>query len=227
MLYGVSVGPGDPELLTLKAARILQEADCIAIPNKGNGRRTALGIVDAYLEGKEIIDCATPMSLDRDVVLKAYRKIADDLCKALGEGKTVAYAVLGDATIYSTYAYIQDMVIADGYDAKIIPGVTSFCAAAAELGVALCEGPEQLLIIPAGKNSVEDALDYPSNKVIMKTGKSLGAVKEELDKRGLLETSSAVMNCGLEDEVVFPQLKEAEERSDYFCVVITKDPREQ
>ena len=196
-LYGVSVGPGDPELLTLKAVRAIKEADCIAIPNKGDGRRTAFAIIGEYLDGKEIIDCETPMTLDRKIVLAAYDKIADDLCAALEAGKTVAYAVLGDATVYSTYAYIQDLVIARGFEAEIIPGVTSFCAVAAKLGKALCEGPEELLIIPAGAGNIERALDYPANKIIMKTGKTLPKVREELDKRGLLESSAAIMNLSL------------------------------
>lgn len=223
-LYGVSVGPGDPELLTIKAARILREADCIAVPNIGHGRQTALDIVAQYIDGKPLIDCSTPMSNDYEIALRAYKKIADDICGQLEQGKSVAYAVLGDACVYSTYIYVHDIVRERGFQAEIIPGVTSFCAAAAKLNTPLCEGPQSLLVVPTIKGDVEAALDVPAVKVFMKTGKNMGELKEALATRGLLEHACAVANCGLPDEKMFPSLADADECTDYFTVVIAKDP---
>ena len=222
-LFGVSVGSGDPELLTLKAIRVIQEADVVAVPNIGHKRQTAYAIAEAYLEGKELLDCSTPMTKDRSVVLAAYEKIADDLCGVLSRGKSVAYLCLGDIAIYSTYIYVHDIVVARGYDAEIIPGVTSFSACAAKLGMALCEGPERLLVAPVMASDVDEILDVPATKVFMKSGRAVHELRDKLEARGELDRASMVANCGLPDEKVFEHLADIDEAGDYFSVVIVKE----
>ena len=223
ILYGVSVGPGDPELLTCKAVRVIREADVVAVPNIGHKRQTAYAICEAYLEGKELLDCSTPMAKDRSVVQAAYAKIADDLCALLEAGKSVAYLCLGDIGIYSTYIYVHDIVVARGYDAEIIPGVTSFSACAARLGMALCEGSERLLLVPVMASDVDDVLDVPANKVFMKSGSAVHELRDKLAARGQLQGASMVANCGLPDEKVFTHLADIDDSGDYFSVVIVKD----
>lgn len=223
-LYGVSVGPGDPELLTLKAVRVIREADVVAVPDTGDNHQVALGIAQEHLAGKTIVNCPTPMPRDHDVAMAAYRSVADTLCALLAQGKDVAYLTLGDATVYSTYIYIHQMVRDRGFEAEIVPGVTSFCAAAAKLGVSLCEGSEQLLVVPARGAHLDDALDYPANKVFMKAGRSLEALRDALEERGQLADASMVANCGLPGEAVFPQFENADLSSGYFSVVLAKAP---
>jgi len=99
VFYGVGVGPGDPELLTLKAAGILKKADVIAAPSGGE-RRMALEAAAAFIEGKPILDCPIPMSGEGGGPEAAYKKIADAICGLLAEGRTVAYVTLGDPSIY-------------------------------------------------------------------------------------------------------------------------------
>lgn len=222
-LYGISVGPGDPELLTLKAVRLIKEADVVAVPNIGHKRQTAYTIAEAYLEGKEILDCSTPMTRDRSVVKAAYAEIADKLCSLMDEGKSIAYLTLGDVTVYSTYIYVHDIVRSRGYSSEIVPGVTSFCACAAKLGTALCEGPERLLVAPVMASDIDDILDVPANKVFMKSGRAIGELRDKLEERGELENASMVANCGLPDERVFPRFADAGLDTDYFSVVIVKD----
>ena len=132
-LYGVGVGPGDPELLTLKARRILLEADVVAVPDKGSGEKTALNIVKDVVEGKNLRPCPTPMVRDKALLDGCYEEIAARICALLDEGKNVAFITLGDPTLYSTYIYVHKKVLARGYDAELIPGVPSFCAVAARL----------------------------------------------------------------------------------------------
>ena len=221
-LYGVGVGPGDPELVTRKAERILRQADIVAVPDKGTGEKTALRIVEDIVAGKELLYCPTPMVRDREKLENCYQKIADDLCSLLDRGKTVAFITLGDPTIYSTYMYVHKKVRAMGYEAELIPGVPSFCAVAARLGTSLCEGAERLLVVPASYDA-SDCLDISANKVFMKAGKEIGNLKKLLEQRGLSDRAAMVANCGMEGEQVFPRLSELKDGSGYFSIVIVKE----
>ena len=225
-LYGVGVGPGDPELVTKKAERVLREADIVAVPDKGAGEKTALNIVRDIVAGKELLYCPTPMVRDRAVLDGCYEQIAGDICALLDEGKNVAFITLGDPTVYSTYIYVHKKVLSRGYDAELIPGVPSFCAVAARLGTALCEKSERLLIVPASHKDVTDCLDLDANLVFMKAGKEIGALKETLDHHGLLDKASLVANCGMEGELVCPNFADLEEGSGYFSVVLVKKREE-
>ena len=221
-LYGVGVGPGDPELLTLKAVRILKEADVIAVPDKGSGERTALGIVQAYVAGKEQLICVTPMVRDQAVLDAAHDRIAGDICALLEKGKNVAFITLGDPTVYATYMYIHRRVLARGYEAVLVPGVPSFCAVAARLNTSLCEQSQRLLIVPASHKDVEDCLDVDANLVFMKAGREIGALKQKLSDHGLLESASLVANCGMEGEQVWERFADMPENTGYFSVVLVK-----
>ena len=222
-LYGVSVGPGDPELLTLKAVRAIREADVIAVPNIGHGRQTALSIAAEYIEGKPQIECSTPMTRDTQVRQAAYAENARKICELLAEGRSVAYLCLGDIGVYASFAPVNEQVRAAGYDVEIIPGVTSFSASAARLGTVLCEGSERLLVSPVMSGNVDEILDVPANKVFMKSGKAIHELRDKLEARGELDCASMVANCGLPDEKVFPRLADIDEDGDYFSVVIVKE----
>ncbi|WP_297198203.1 precorrin-2 C(20)-methyltransferase [uncultured Flavonifractor sp.] len=222
MLYGVGVGPGDPELITRKAERVIRQSAVLAVPDAGRGEKTALNIVGELAEGKQLLSCAAPMVRDHEALNAAYERNADLVCAALDQGKDVAFITLGDPTVYSTYLYLHKKVVARGYDAEIIPGVPSFCAVAARLGTALCEKSERLLIVPASHKDVTDCLDLDANLVFMKAGKEIGALKETLDHHGLLDKASLVANCGMEGELVCPRFADLEEGSGYFSVVLVK-----
>lgn len=222
ILYGVGVGPGDPEHLTLKAARILRESDVIAVPDKGMGQKTAMNIVRDHIEGKEILNCETPMIRDKDRLHECYNRIADDICALLKSSKQVALITLGDPSIYSTYIYVQRRVLARGLNAEMIPGVPSFCAAAAKLSMPLCEGAQRLLIVPASHDS-EDTMDIRANKVFMKAGSGLSELRRRLRERGLVNKSAMVQNCGMDGERIWPRMDEADETSGYFSTVICKE----
>ncbi len=222
ILYGVGVGPGDPELITRKAERIIREAAVVAVPDKGSGARTAMAIVGDLLEGKERLDCATPMVRDQAVLDAAYDRAAAEICRRLEQGKDVAFITLGDPTVYSTYIYIHRRVAARGYDTRIIPGVPSICAVAARLGQPLCEKAERLMVVPASYGNVEDCLESGANLAFMKAGRELGALKETLARRDMLGRAAMVANCGMEGEAVYPHFADAPEGTGYFAVVLVK-----
>ena len=137
-LYGVGVGPGDPELLTLKALRLVKEAEVIALPGQVPEDTVAFKIVEgAYPElgKKELLAVPFPMSKDPEV-LKSYHDAGAEKVKAvLDQGKDVVFLTLGDPTVYSTYLYIHHRLVAQGYETEIVCGITSFCCICTEPGV--------------------------------------------------------------------------------------------
>lgn len=220
-LWGVGVGPGDPELLTVKAVRVLREADVVVVPDASSGDKVALNIAKDYLKEKEIRFVKTPMVRDKAVMDAAHEQAADTICALLDQGKQVAFLTLGDPAIYSTYMYIHQKVLNRGYVVEVVPGIPSFCAAAARLNQSLCLGREPLMIIPASHDQ-EDMMDIPGNKVFMKAGRSILELQQALADRGLLENASMVENCSMETERVYPHFADLKEPSGYFSLVIVK-----
>ena len=219
-LYGVGVGPGDPELMTLKAVKTALHCDLIAVPRKEAANCTALkialGAAPALAE-KPLLTVDMPMTKDAAILEESYRKGAALLESALAQGKNICFLTLGDPTVYSTYMYLHQRVRADGYPTAIVPGVTSFCAAAAVLGIPLCENGQQLHIIP-GTYVPTEALRLPGVKVMMKN--NLPATLSALRQSG----ASAVMveNCGMENEKIYRKLDEIPEDAGYFSLLIVK-----
>jgi precorrin-2/cobalt-factor-2 C20-methyltransferase len=224
-LYGVGVGPGDPELMTLKALKSIMAADILAIPMTGKREHTALSIVNGLvdLEGKEQYFAHMPMTKNLDELEKCHEKVAVDIVSYLDQGKNVVFLTLGDPTIYSTYCYIHSRVMNKGYDAEIIPGVPSFCAVAARLNQPLCEMGEPLHILPASYGDVEEYLDWKGTKVLMKSGKEFDRVRQLLIDKGLLEKSKMVSRCGMEQEEIFTDITKAETEASYFSVIVVKE----
>ena len=221
-LYGVGLGPGDPELMTRKAERIIRQSPVLAVPDKGRGEKTALAIAGELAEGKELLTCAAPMVRDEGALDSAYKANADAVCAALDQGKDVAFLTLGDPTVYATYIYLHKKVAARGYEAEIVPGVPSFCAVAARLGAALCEKSQRLLIVPASHGDMDDCLDLDANLVFMKAGRELGALKDKLAAHGLLDRASLAANCGMEGQTLCPRFADAAPDKGYFSVVLVK-----
>ena len=223
ILYGVGVGPGDPELLTLKAQRVLRTADVIAVPDKGAGEKTALTIIGDLAEEKELLLCPAPMVRDRKALDAARDGIASRIAAVLDQGRSVAFITLGDPTVYSTYLYIHKRVRALGYEAEIVSGVPSFCAAAAKLSISLGEGAESIHILP-GSYPVEEGLTLSGTKVLMKSGKQLKRVKQLLLSRG--EHAMLAENCGMDGERLVHETEGIPEDAGYYSLVIVKDREE-
>lgn len=222
VLYGVGVGPGNPKLLTLQAVEVIQEVDFIAVPDT-NGEKTAMKVVKDYIKDKEILYCPMPMSRDLRLVEQGHIKSCDMLEAKLIKGYNVAFITLGDPTIYSTYMYIHRRIIGRGYTAKIISGITSFCAAAAALNTSLCDREEVLHIIPASYDGIEKSLLLDGNKILMKSGKKLSEVKNNLKRFKLERNSQAVECCSMENERVYENIDQISEDSSYFSIILVKD----
>jgi precorrin-2/cobalt-factor-2 C20-methyltransferase len=223
ILYGVGVGPGDPELLTLKAIRIIKECEVIAIPDSGKDNCIAYQIVEkamAEIAQKEIISVDMPMTKDKAVLEESHRKGTELIAGYLEKGTSVAFLTIGDPTIYSTYIYVHNRIQKLGYKAQIINGIPSFCAVAATLNNSLVETSSELHIIPSSYG-VEKALHLPGTKVLMKAGKKLGEVKRQLESMGL--KAAMVSNCTMEQEKIYNTLADIPEEASYYSIIVVKD----
>ena len=225
-LYGLGVGPGDPELMTLKAARLVRECKMIAIPVTGRETNVAYDIAKGAVPeivDKEFLEVSMPMIRDTIKLKESHEAAADKIILELEKGKNVAFLTLGDPSIYSTYIYIHDIVVARGYPAEIIPGIPSFCAIAARLNEGLTEAGEALHIIPASYEGVEEALALSGTKVLMKTGKSIGKIKTLLSEMDHPPSVKMVERCGMTGERVFTKVEDLDENASYFSIVVVKD----
>lgn len=226
-LYGIGVGPGDPELITMKAVRTIEHCEIVAVPKTGDGEGAALqiarGAVPNHLENKQIIELYMPMTRDKSLLNKNYDESAKVIAQLLKEGNNVAFLTLGDSTIYSTYAYIHKRIIAMGLAAQFVAGVSSFCAVAARLNVPLTEGAQPLHVLPASYKGAESGLDMRGTKILMKTGKAFDEVKQQLKARGQMKHAQMVQKCGMEGERVFCNLDDADDGASYFSVIVVKD----
>ncbi len=227
--YGIGVGPGDPELLTLKAVKIIRSCDVIAVPEPDNSERTAVNIVEEYLHDKELLECRFSMDRDTKKRMEQRRSVGERICSVLETGKSVGFITLGDPSIYSTYTYIRDIVHDHGFDSETVPGIASFSAAAAVLNVSLCEGNESLHVLPAGcEEEIEKWIGLPGTKVIMKSGRNLDRVLKTLRNHGLSKETRIVSRCTMESQQVFHSIDEFDQARpqtspDYFSVLIVKE----
>lgn len=226
-LYGVGVGPGDPQLLTIKALRVIKECDIIAVPGKIAKDTVAYKIVEEIcpeIEKKELLGIYMPMTKDKKVLETSHAEGVSKLREQLDAGKNIAFLTLGDPTVYSTYMYLHGQIDEEGYDVEIVSGIPSFCAAAARLGISIAQKAEQIHIIPASYQ-VEDALELSGTKIFMKAGGKLPAVKENLKEHP--EKVYAVENCGMADEHVYYGADELPENAGYYTLVIAKNEKKR
>ena len=221
--YGVGVGPGDPELLTLKAVRIINECEILAVPGKTKEESVAYGIALAAvpeIADKETVCIHMPMTKDEKKLAESHKNGAAQIIQLLERGRSVAFLTLGDPTIYSTYLYLQKLIQEAGYETAIISGIASFLAAGAALNTGLVEKDEQLHIIPSSYE-IEEALELPGTKVLMKAGKKMPLVKQAV---AYMDADVyMVEKCGMTGERICRGANEIPEDAGYYSLIIVKD----
>ena len=221
--YGVGVGPGDPEYMTLKAIRLIKENDVIAVPGKVAKDSVAYKIAAAVvpeLADKELVPIYMPMVKDRELIDAEHKKAAKLVESYLDQGRNVVYITLGDSTVYCTFSYIQHYLEADGYPVELVAGIPSFCAAAARLNTPLTEWDEPLHVLPA-VHKLEDDLALGGNYVLMKSASQMAKVKDMLRRSG--RTAVMAENCTMENEKLYRSIDEIPDDAGYFSLIIAKE----
>lgn len=247
ILYVIGIGPGNPELITLKALRILREVSIICVPRgREEGGSLALSIAKkaVSLDDKEIIEIHFPMKKtkrqttehraqstdkgkDSDSELEArWDEATKTILDRLYGGKDLAFLTLGDPTIYSTFFYLHERLYRLSPELKIvfIPGISSINASAAAAGVSLGLADETIAILPATYvDDIRETLHRFDTVVLMKVHRVVESVVRVLEEMNLLERAVCVSRIGMDDERIFTDLKSLKAGDiDYFSTIIVK-----
>lgn len=232
-LYGIGVGPGDPDLIPLKSVKILQQVDVIfTAASSKNEYSLAVNIAKPHLpEGAVVRTLPFPMTKDPEVTQKAWKENALTIAGELEKGHDVAFLTLGDPLTYSTYGYILKHIqaLAPHLAVKTIPGITSFQAAAARLNTPLVEGEESLLLTSGafGGNRLRRLTGKLENVVFLKAYRNVEDITAALKEADMLETSIAISKCSREDEEIIEDIQELSRRKpDYWTLILAKNKKD-
>ena len=226
-LFGVSVGPGDYKMITLKAKEALENSDIICFPAKAKGSSSfalsiiqqAIDITDKHIE--ELVFSMDP----RDEVRRESENVAiKRMCQLMDEGHNIAMITIGDAGVYSTYMYTDARIRAMGYETEVIPGISSFTYGAAMARLPLMIGDESFCVIPMAKGNadrLEKAIIDMDNIVVMKAFDSMDVIADILKRNGIpLETATVMCDVGTEKEYIGPI--DLNREFGYFTTVLIK-----
>jgi precorrin-2/cobalt-factor-2 C20-methyltransferase len=205
--YGIGVGPGDNELLTVKAVRIIKEVDCIFAPRADSkGSSLALDIVSNVCEGKRVVEQVYPMVRDKAKLEAAWMASANEIKSELESGNNVAYLTIGDPLTFSTYCYLLQQLskIIPSQNIHTIPGITSYNAAASLANFSLIEQNEKLAIIPVSEDvdELRPILNSFDTVILMKVAKKLDEVIGLLEDMELIDNSLFASYIGFKNEFI-------------------------
>jgi precorrin-2/cobalt-factor-2 C20-methyltransferase len=230
--YGIGVGPGEPDLITIKAVKVLSKVDVIFTASSSKNKHSlAVDIARDHIPEKTpIIKLSFPMCMDKTMLKQAWEENANLIVEALRQGKDVAFLTLGDCMTYSTYGYLGRYVkkLAPEVVMVAIPGITSYQAAAARLNRPLVEGEEALLILSGvhGGNRFRELSRSAENVVFMKAYKNISDITQALEEKGCLETSVGISSCGLPEEQIIEDVREFENIApDYWTLIFSKQQK--
>lgn len=225
--YGIGVGPGDPELLTVKAINALKKIDVLIAPKtEKKSDSVALSIAQPYLKPSvEIIYQTFPMVKDFAEEKEVFEANKEEILRELRGGKNVGFATLGDPMFYSTYIYIFKLLEPCGIKIVTIPGVPAFLAIAAQIGRPLAYGNDILTIIPATAelDAIKNFLDKADATVLMKVYKNFPEVVDALKINGMIDEAVLVSRCGLDDEKIITDIAaHKDEHLNYLSTILTR-----
>jgi precorrin-2/cobalt-factor-2 C20-methyltransferase len=221
-LYGVGVGPGDPELMTLKAWRLISTADTIAYLAANGGESTARAIAAPFIDrdtDEIIIDM--PMRVEREPAQRAYDDAAIKISERLAKGESVVMLCEGDPFFYGSFMYVFER-LSEKFNCVVVPGVTSISAASCAIGHPLVARDDVLKVLPATLDAarLEEELATASAAAIIKVGRHFGKVKRVLENLGL--TATAITRATHEDQMIRDVADIEEDVLPYFTTIILR-----
>lgn len=231
ILYGVGVGPGAPDLLTLRAVRVLGEVDVIlAAASPRNDFSAALDTARPHLRPDVRVQrLEFPMTRDKAVLHEAWRVAAQTTRDVLESGQSAAFLTIGDPLVYSTFGYLMRTLgeCAPHLKVEVVPGITSFQAAAARTRTVLCENGETLRIIPGinSRQSLEESLHESDTAVILKAYRNLPAITEALDATKRLDSCLLASHVEQPAESVRQGLGGLEGTPPYMSLILSRKPK--
>ncbi|MBP1156835.1 MULTISPECIES: precorrin-2 C(20)-methyltransferase [unclassified Paenibacillus] len=229
-LYGVGVGPGDPELVTVKAFRLLKESPVIAYPRKKSGAKSyALAIVEMYVDTREkdMLALTFPMTKDKEALEMQWNKTVDTVWSHLEQGKNVAFVTEGDPMLYSTYIHLMRLMKErhPEVEAISVPGISSVNAAASRLGLPLADGDEQMAVVPATDDyeQMRRALETHDCVVFIKVAKVIDLMLSVLRDLGLTDKASVLTKVTSGDEQIWRNIEELAGRElEYLTLMVVR-----
>ena len=221
-LYGIGVGPGDPELITLKALNTLgRVAVVFAAASSGNKYSLAVEIASPHLkEGVPVVHLGFPMTRNKKKLADAWAENGEKVAEPLKNGKDAAFITLGDPLTYSTFGYVLETVRETHPEIpiKIIPGITSYQAGAAATGRILVEGDESLVISSGvlGAERLKQAIERADSAVILKVYRNYSEILNILNELELVDRSILISRCGQEGEEIVWNLKDRDHTPPHY-----------
>lgn len=224
-LWGLGVGPGDPDLITLKALKVLQQADIVAYPAPKNGDSFARSIVAPHLQSNQTeYAIRVPMVMERQPAQDAYDKASEDLKVFLKQGKSVVVLCEGDPFFFGSFMYIYQRLVNE-YEVGVIPGVSSIMACAAEAGMPLAERADIITILPGSLSEEEltQKIENSNTIIIMKVGKNLSKIRTVVQQMGLNFSAIYVERATLPEQRIIPFEELNDESAPYFSMVLIQN----
>lgn len=205
---GIGVGPGDPDLLTVKAVKTLNKVDVICAPKSSNSKPSlALSIINPVLNDREskyeTLEPLFPMIEDKEELQKYWDDAARIIIEKLNEGLDVAFITLGDPAVYSTFSYVFKIIEGMDFETMIIPGITSFTGCAASAKIQLAEKDEIIVIVPKVDERLSQIMACGDTFVIMKTSRHSDLLKNIINQDKRDKEIISVQNCSMKDEKIF------------------------
>ncbi|MGT2934009.1 cobalt-factor II C(20)-methyltransferase [Streptococcus catagoni] len=225
--YGIGIGPGDSQLITVKASKLLGELDIIYTPEaKKAGKSLALTIAEPYLsEAVEIKQRHFPMVACQSEKEAQWQSIGQEIIADVLSGKNVAFITLGDAMLYSTYSYLLE-IVGSQIETQTIPGITSFSTMASVLGQPLTMDEESLAVVPATApaSKIEAALQIHDSLVLMKVANHLDKILPLLEKYQLLDKTFLVSHASMPEQKILRGVSDLrlDSKLSYFTTMIVK-----